>query len=43
MVNHGQPWSIMVKKHGQKTWSKAWSKIESDVNDAKPHHAEGVE
>jgi hypothetical protein len=28
MVNHGQPWSIMVN-HGQKPWSK----IESDVDD----------
>ena len=37
MVNHGQSWSIMVN-HGQswsiQSWSKTWSKIESDVDGA---------
>jgi hypothetical protein len=34
MVNHGQSWSIMVN-HGQKHGQKTWSKIESNVDDAR--------
>jgi hypothetical protein len=39
MVNHGQSWSIMVN-HGQSwsktSWSKTWSKIESNADDEQP-------